>query len=83
MSLSMTVMDLMKSDIDLTTKIRTMQKTFGCPGKKYPCMKAYAAGKAICEGCWSNFFAMQVQPTSELPNYERSDLHESEDNKSV
>lgn len=83
MSLSMTVMQLMESDIPITTKIRTMQERFGCPGKKFPCMTSYASGKAICEGCWTNFFATQVELTSELQKDEGSDSYESKDNKSI
>lgn len=60
MSLSMTVMDLMNSDMCLSEKARLMKEKFGCPGKNSPCIKSYAYGNAICEGCWINFFQTQV-----------------------
>ena len=61
MSLSMTVMELMKSDMALVEKAKLMKERFGCPGKKHPCIQSYAQGKMICEGCWGNFFNDQVQ----------------------
>lgn len=65
MSLTMTVMDLMKSDKSLVEKAEIMKEKFGCPGKKHPCIKSYSQGKKICEGCWINFFNVQVNITEE------------------
>lgn len=60
----MTVMELMKADMALMTKAEIMHERFGCPGKQHPCIKSFASGKKVCEGCWINFFATQVPDTT-------------------
>lgn len=72
MSLSMTVMELMKSEKSLVEKAEIMKERFGCPGKKHPCIKNFAQGKKICEGCWINFFNVQVQTKDEQKGEEEN-----------